>query len=227
MPKFDQRMTFRLLASLRVCAIVIRAAREGSMDENCLSELSGWIIELRTLLAAAAPGVALPPILNDAAIKLRAPTTLPVLDYAPSLDAGADGALASLMRSFTTVAGMMRWRQTYRPGEADAGFLERYGWTELAGADGLVRADKISAGLLLLGPQCYYPAHSHPAHEIYVPLSGTAAWFDADRGWREVPPLQTIVHRSGVAHAMRTAEKPLLAYFHWSGDNIGERARFA
>lgn len=190
-------------------------------------QLAAWIGDLRNLLATVAPDVPLPPAMDAERGDLAAPTTLPVLGHLRSLASGAVSASATLVDDFGRLAPLMRWRQTYGTGEADAGFLRGYGWAELAGAGGLVRAPGISAGVLLLGPDCHYPAHSHPAHEFYVPLAGTADWFDEEGGWREVPPLRAIVHRSRITHAMQTGAEPLLAYFHWSGEGVDDRARFS
>ena len=190
-------------------------------------QLAAWIGDLRRLLAALAPDVPLPPAMDAQRSKLPAPTTLPVLGHLRSLASGVVPASKTLAEDFGRLAPLMHWRQTYGTGEADAAFLRSYGWAELAGAGGLVRVPRMSAGLLLLGPDCHYPAHSHPAHEYYVPLAGTAHWWDEEGGWREVPPLRPVVHRSGIAHAMQTGAEPLLAYLHWSGEGLDDRARFS
>lgn len=153
------------------------------------------------------------------------PAGLPVLRWlGPALEAvpsAAEPALTALV----TAAPRLAWRQTYSRDEAPDTFLDNYGWTELVGAKGLYRDPAVSAGLLILGPRTDYPPHSHPALEHYVPLSGVADWYDEDHGWRSVAPLTVVRHRPGVRHAMRTGADPLIAYFLWSGADIGVSAR--
>lgn len=152
---------------------------------------------------------------------------LPVLDTLDAIHRQAPPACRTLAAQLCALAPRLAWRQTYRPGEVEDAFLRGYGWTELVGVQGLVRDPSISAGLLLLGPHVRYPPHRHPALEHYVPLSGVADWYDEDRGWRPEPPLATIVHRSGISHAMRTGEQPLLAYYQWTGPGVDVSARLS
>ena len=77
---------------------------------------------------------------------------------------------------------------------------------------------------LLLGPDTTYPAHSHTAEEYYLPLSGTARWYDEDSGWRRVPPLSLLFHRSSISHSMQTMTEPLLAIYLWFGREVGGKA---
>jgi len=198
------------------------------MRGDVRQETETWLSALGDVLAAAAPSV---PAIHCAAADPRFqtpdPVNLQVLDHLPSLAAGAPPKIRGLIERFAALAPSLAWRQTYGVGQADAEFLSRYGWAELVGSKGILHEPGVSAGLLLLGPDCHYPAHRHPALEYYVPLSGTARWFDTDLGWRDIPPLQTIVHRSGIDHAMRTFAEPLLAYFHWSGAGVSDQARFS
>lgn len=63
------------------------------------------------------------------------------------------------------------------------GLLERYGWFDVASPRGLVEADALAVGLLLLGPDTLYPPHAHPAMELYHVVAGTAEWWSADGAW--------------------------------------------
>lgn len=180
--------------------------------------------ELVQLLAQTAPSI--PPLGAAGEIRIvSAPEPLPVLRaLGPALDQTPPAARSFAAR-LAAVAPRLSWRQTYARGQLGSDMRNGYGWTELVGADGLVASAAVSAGLLLLGPHVHYPEHHHPALEHYLPLSGSADWYDADLGWRRVPPLATITHRPDVPHAMRTGEAPLLAYFHWSGRGVERKAR--
>lgn len=196
------------------------------MSDERLARLGALLRALDVVLAEAGPELSPPALRGDIAAP-PTPSPLPVLE---TLDAVLDQAPAParpFAAELVTVAPTLAWRQTYQPGEADPGFLRGYGWTELAGGNGLVRDPSVSAGLLLLGPEVVYPSHQHAALEHYLPLSGVAEWYDEDLGWRRVPPLTPILHRPWIRHAMRTAGEPLLAYFLWTGPGVGGRARFS
>lgn len=198
------------------------------MVKDVQLEIEDWLTGLANLLAVFAPAVPdIKDVMRRSNIDTPSPTFLPIVDQLPRTPAYAPVDARKLIEDFLAIAPALAWRQTYQTGEANASFLLNYGWTELVGAKGIICDPSVSAGLLLLGPHTHYPAHSHQALEYYVPLSGAAEWYDEDAGWRIVPPLATIVHRSGINHAMRTTTEPLLAYFHWSGFESGDRARFS
>lgn len=73
-------------------------------------------------------------------------------------------------------------------------------------------------------PETIYPAHAHPAVELYHVVSGTALWTAGDILRRRVPG-DFILHPSGVRHATRTQAQPLLAIYTWTGE-VGTASRF-
>jgi Dimethlysulfonioproprionate lyase len=119
----------------------------------------------------------------------------------------------------------MEWRQTYAVPDVSTAFLMNYGWSEIVGLRGELPSDRIACGFLLLGPSTYYARHSHAAEEIYVPLSGTALWQQAESPWREHLPGSVIHHDSNEPHAMRTQTQPLLALYLWHG-NLQQKSHF-
>ena len=76
------------------------------------------------------------------------------------------------------------------------------------GKRGAFESEAIACGVLLLGPDTEYPAHSHQAEELYLPLAGHAWWRSGQSDWRLRPPGQWIHHPSWTTHAMRTAAGP-------------------
>ena len=151
---------------------------------------------------------------------------LPVLDWLAQAGAAAPpGPLATLARTAVNSARTRAWRQTYRCGEVDAHFLERYGWFEVFGLTGPIASEALACGLLLLGPEILYPSHDHSAEELYVPLSGTAEWQAGGAPFALRAPGEPILHRGGEAHAMRTLESPLLALYVWRGSGLAAKAR--
>jgi quercetin dioxygenase-like cupin family protein len=151
---------------------------------------------------------------------------LPVLRWLPRI---ADGASigGSFVSALCRTAPSLAWRQTYTRDEVDAAFLQNYGWAELARPVEKRTSAQISCGVLVLGPRTLYPHHRHEAEEIYVPLSGTAAWQQGDALWREHPPGTLIHHLSEEPHAMRTGEEPLLALYLWRSTDLTQRARLS
>lgn len=166
----------------------------------------------------------LEPLAAAAQLRSPEPNRLPVLDWLGDLEAGASELTRPLVAALVGAASRLRWGQTYVAADFGAGFLERYGWTELAGQRGPFHSDAVAAGFLLLGPETEYPAHRHRAEEIYVVLSGTAAWMrdGADAG--ALPPGSIIHHPSLMLHAVRTSHEPLLTFYLWRGGDLVQKS---
>jgi quercetin dioxygenase-like cupin family protein len=80
------------------------------------------------------------------------------------------------------------------------------------------RANGCCFGFTLIAPHTHYPAHAHPAIELYLVIAGAATWGLGDAPAEIRPPGSVIVHPSGAPHAMTTGAEPLLALFTWRGD---------
>jgi quercetin dioxygenase-like cupin family protein len=152
---------------------------------------------------------------------------LPVLRWLPRI--ASDGASfgGTFVSALCRTAPCLAWRQSYTRDEIDAAFLQNYGWSELLRPAEKRTSAQISCGVVVLGPRTLYPHHRHEAEEIYVPLSGTAAWQQGDALWREHPPGKLIHHLSEEPHAMRTGEEPLLALYLWRSTDLAQRARLS
>ncbi len=146
-----------------------------------------------------------------------AAASLPVLGCLAGLPALAAPTSKALVRSLVEAAPSLRWARTYSADETSSTFLERYGWTELLGLRGPYASQRLALGFLLLGPEIEYPSHAHEAEEIYVVLAGTALWWRTGGPWTASQPTTVIHHPSGLAHAMRTRDEPLLALYLWRG----------
>ena len=156
-----------------------------------------------------------------------APTLLPVLSVLDRLPGGASPSTAGLVEAIVTAAPSLAWGQTYKAEDFGPAFLERYGWSEFIGLRGPVPSTRIACGVLLLGPDIVYPAHSHAAEEVYVPLSGTARWQRGEEPWRPAAPASAIHHPPWLAHAMATGSEPLLALYVWRGGDLAARSIIA
>ncbi len=185
-----------------------------------LARCTAWLTSLNE------PGMAvfLEPLAAAHRLRSLQPNRLPVLGWLGELEAGASELTRRLVADLVEAAPRLKWDQTYDAADFGSRFLERYGWTELAGLRGPFHSDEVAAGFLLLGPDTEYPAHRHQAEEIYVVLSGTAAWMrdGADAG--ALPPGAIIHHPSLMPHAVRTSRQPLLALYLWRGGDLVQKS---
>jgi Dimethlysulfonioproprionate lyase len=161
---------------------------------------------------------------TDAQTSPPALASLPALRWLANIAPGRAGFAAAVIAALCRSSPWLTWRQTYTAAEIDTGFLDNYAYTEAVGLNGPLMSREIACGFLLLGAGTLYPRHRHEAQEIYVPLSGTAAWQQGDSIWREHPPGTLIYHASGEMHAMRTGDRPLLALYLWRSINLDQRA---
>jgi len=132
---------------------------------------------------------------------------------------GGGDATAALLDVITPVIRYLPWKYNYEP-RADLPDLgQRMGWAELIGPEAPYRSNAVCLGLTLIAPDTYYPAHHHPAHELYFVINGLATW--TLNGVPHVyPPGSFILHPSQSVHAMRTGAEPLLALYTWSGPDV-------
>jgi quercetin dioxygenase-like cupin family protein len=128
--------------------------------------------------------------------------------------AGIGDQLRPILRE---IAPLLGWRYSYPPRADAAATIPDIAFAELVGPRGLFDSAEVRVGLTLIGPDTSYPAHAHPAVELYFVLSGTAAW-TADGVETQRAPGDWVLHERSVAHAMRTEAEPLLAVYSWTGD---------
>jgi hypothetical protein len=185
------------------------------------------VVAFRDLLEAAGPEAL--PFLRDWPRELiarpRAARSLPVVSALQGISRFAAPPTRTLVEAVAALAGDMDWRQTYTSADFGERFLQNYGWSEWIGQRGMFESDAIACGVLLLGPDTEYPAHSHEAEELYLPLAGRAWWRSAGSDWRLRPPGEWIHHPSWTSHAMRTAREPLLAAYVWRAGDLTAKSR--
>ena len=189
--------------------------------------LRSLVEALRALLETAGPQAE--PFLRDWPRELIArpisARSLPVVAALHGLSRSAAPRTRGLVEALEAQAGELDWRQTYGPADFGERFLENYGFCEWIGQRGFFISDTIACGMLLLGSETEYPAHSHEAEELYLPLAGRAYWRSAKSGWRLRPPGVLIRHASWMTHAMRTAREPLLAAYVWRAGDLTAKSR--
>ena len=164
------------------------------------------------------------------------PSRLPVCRYLAETLEGATGKVGEIAASLRLLEPVLSFVQNpnYRRAPPTPSFLANYGYAVLAGPkDGppaLVSHPHLAFGVLLLGPRTEYPAHYHPATELYIPL-GHADWakgsaLECEPQWVCRGSGCVIHHPPNVVHATRTRDAPLAALYLWAGD-LAIHARLA
>lgn len=93
-------------------------------------------------------------------------------------------------------------------------------WKILIGSGGPdwqpgVPQEDVLVGVLELDAGGYYPAHSHPAPEIYFVISGTAEWTVGEETFTAGPGM-AIYHSPNVLHRMlNNGSEPLRTVWFW------------
>jgi len=185
------------------------------------------VAALRRLLEAAGPPAL--PFLRDWPRDLTprpfVARSLPVVSALEGLERFAAPETRALVQAVAALAGDLDWRQTYTSADFGERFVQNYGWSEWTGKRGAFESDAIACGVLLLGPEIEYPAHSHEAEELYLSLAGHGWWRSAEADWRLRAPGIWIHHPSWTTHAMRTRAEPLLAAYVWRAGDLTAKSR--
>ena len=145
--------------------------------------------------------------------------TLPACDYlAEALELGMTGPESAIACGLPQLTTRLRWTYGYPRDLRFPGLERRMAFTEVLGKTGIWPSQRMLLGFTLIAPHTHYPAHVHPAIELYLVIAGAAAWALGDAPAEIRPPGSVIVHPSGAPHAMTTGAEPLLALFTWRGD---------
>ena len=153
-----------------------------------------------------------------------APCSLPCLAHLDRASAIADEESKPLARLLRDQGNEFHWGQTYTAADFGQKFIDNYGWLEVFGTRGHFANDAVAGGFLILGPGIEYPDHHHVAEELYIPLTPGTEWRMGGSAWRLRAAGEVIHHASNVNHAMRTGDKPLLAFYLWRGGPLAARS---
>jgi mannose-6-phosphate isomerase-like protein (cupin superfamily) len=130
-----------------------------------------------------------------------------------------DASTKTLLDEIGAVLQFLPWRYSYPLRQDAPGLGQNIAFAEIIGPEAPFRSDSVCLGLTLIGPETLYPAHRHPAIELYYVVAGTAAW-TVDGVSHDRVPGTYILHASQVVHTMRTNAEPLLAIYTWSGSDV-------
>ena len=111
------------------------------------------------------------------------------------------------------------WKYNYEPREDMPDLGVKMAWGEIIGPEAPYLSSSFCFGFTMIAPDSLYPAHFHPAVELYYVLSGTAEWTLNGKAALQKPGT-FILHPANAVHAMRTGKEPLLAMYTWSGDDV-------
>ncbi len=156
--------------------------------------------------------------LPERRLESRFDPELPVLACLDSaLDLVQRHELAQLGAAMRAMADRLHWSQNpkYDLANVSQEFLDGYAYAGLAGPDCPLQCEVPRCGFLLLGPGVTYIDHQHAPREIYLIMTPGAQWRLDSGEWFDVDAGELILHAPWQMHAMRTAERPLLAFASW------------
>ena len=120
-------------------------------------------------------------------------------------------AIANVAAAFAAIEPQLSWSRRDTADPSDARFYNGHANASLIGRrNSLEERDDVWLGVSLMAPRVLYPTHDHPPEEVYLALT-SGHWWNAAMDWSEPGPGGTIYNPPGIAHAMRSGAKPLLA----------------
>ncbi len=129
------------------------------------------------------------------------------------LDLGEAGPAAAVATAIREIESTLAWAQNprYNAENKGADFMDNYGWCEF----GLVGSDKMSFGVLLLGPGIEYPLTSYASEGVFLVIGGSPDWISNDEPWVRVEAGSIICRPFDGAEGKRPGEEPMLALYAW------------
>jgi quercetin dioxygenase-like cupin family protein len=166
-----------------------------------LQHCAGRIRELAPAPPAAVGARAFVDALRNARPIEVTPRWLPVLDTIGELEA------TPLGHRFGEVARLLAWQPTFRTDDGGTRIA-------LAPMEHVVDLGGLTVGLLYVAAGRTYPLHSHPPHELYLTISGTARWrYGGSTEYRSVEAGCVIHNHPNDLHATVAGGTPLVALY--------------
>jgi hypothetical protein len=156
---------------------------------------------------------------NGAGGSTPKPRRLPAADHLESsLDLAHNSPTAAAAEALRALAPALAWTYGYPPHPRYPDLADRVAFAPIAGPDDLRRSEKLLIGLTLIASHTLYPAHLHPAIELYLPVGGVGLWSQGGAPFQPRAPGEIILHRENVSHATEARAEPVLAIYTWRGD---------
>ena len=130
-----------------------------------------------------------------------------------ALDNGRPERTESFVRAIESILPQVSWLYGYE--KVPRGLSKKYAYAEFAGPQGPIVAEGVILGMVLFGPKCTYPAHSHDGlTESYYVLSGAVS--ENDDG--VYAPGSLIFNPPGRMHRITVSDtEPALLAYAWHG----------
>jgi mannose-6-phosphate isomerase-like protein (cupin superfamily) len=120
-----------------------------------------------------------------------------------------------LQQAIRNASEVVHWRDTYKGTDISDDFMARFGCYCIIGDDAPFTSHSIRLWMVYMPPHLYYPWHNHPAEEMYMVVSGAAAFRRKGCPEEELLEGDTSFHTSNQPHAMETFETPVLCLVAW------------
>ncbi|GAB6138704.1 dimethylsulfonioproprionate lyase family protein [Halanaerobaculum tunisiense] len=141
-------------------------------------------------------------------LQTREPAVKPVCDYLPEIITRS--SYPSVVDLIDSLQSNLTWEYGYD--ELPEELAEKYAYAEIMSPQGPIINSDLTLGLVLLGPNCTYPQHSHAdIAESYICISGQV--IVNDRG--VFPPGGLIYNSPGELHELSTASNGCLLLYAW------------
>ncbi len=130
-----------------------------------------------------------------------------------AFDQGRREATQSIIRAIEAIASELTWQYGYE--KVPPGLGKKFAYAEFAGPHGPVLTAELILGVVLFGPKCTYPAHTHEGlTESYYTLSGAVS--ENDEG--VYAPGSLIFNPPGRMHRITVGDnEPSLLAYAWHG----------
>lgn len=122
-------------------------------------------------------------------------------------------SILRMIERFKDIERDLVWRRrSHYDGSASDNFHDGHANAMIIGPGGLEDRGDVWIGVTLMAPDVRYPDHDHGPEEVYLVLSdgafrqGEGPWFRPGFGG-------SFYNKPGIKHAMRSFQKPLLAFW--------------
>jgi len=176
--------------------------------------------EVRAVHGAHPDTRAFCPFPDDLTPQPMTPVHRPCADFMAREGPMAAGAYAALYRAMRAAGPHALWRETYAGTGIGRHFMDRCGCYGIIARGGAWASARMSAWLVYMPAGLWYPWHRHPAEELYLVVAGEAEFLREGMATETLGPGGSVFHGGDQPHAMRTRDRPVMAYVTWR-NNLG------
>ncbi len=124
-----------------------------------------------------------------------------------------EDAVDEMLKCIFLVKKQLTWEHGYK--DIPEELAEKFAYAEVLGPRGPILFEELILGLVLLGPDCFYPEHRHNGiAESYICLSG---WCEINH--TKLNKASCYYNAPDAIHYIKTGSKPCLLAYGWQADN--------